>query len=177
MSYKSTPTKFGKTAVLIHWGTAVLILSMFVLGALANNTIDPQMKAMLLRGHVVLGMITLLLTIYRIVWWTFFDKKPKDLETISNLQKKASHLVHFLLYACIIIMSVSGIGIIALSGAGDILFGNSTANLPDFHQYLPRAPHGIVSKVFAAILFLHIGAALHHHFILKDGLMKRMKLK
>lgn len=177
MQYKSTRTKFGLTAVLLHWGSAFAIFMMFALGFAATNINAPSWNITILQGHVALGILVLLLTIFRIVWWVFFDKKPDDLATITNWQSKISHWVHRALYACIIIMGVSGIGMMILSGAGEILFGNSNVMLPDFEQFAPRLPHGIISKLFIALILAHVGAALHHHYILRDGLLNRMKLK
>lgn len=63
---------------------------------------------------------------------------------------------------------------VALSGAGQSLFSGASASLPDFHDYAPRLPHGLGARFMVALLFLHIGAALYHHFIKKDGLIGRM---
>lgn len=177
MQYKSTQTKFGLTAVMIHWISAFVIFLMFAMGFAATNFADPAFKISLLQGHVIFGIIALLLTIFRIVWWVFLDKKPDDLTNIPNWQNRISHWVHRLFYVFIIVMSVSGIGMMILSGAGEILFGNSTNLLPEFEKFPPRLLHGIIAKLFIALIAIHIGAALYHHFILRDGLLKRIKLK
>lgn len=177
MAYKSTKSKFGITAIWLHWVTAFIIFIMFGLGFAATNIGEAPLSSAALKAHIILGLIALALTVFRIIWWVFFDKKPDDLKTIASWQNKASHWVHRLLYASIIIMGASGIGMMVLSGAGEILFGDSNAILPDFKDFAPRAPHGIVARLFIALIVMHVGAALHHHFILRDGLMDRLKLK
>ncbi len=73
-------------------------------------------------------------------------------------------------------MAASGIGLTALSGAGAVLSGvEAAALLPDFRAYAPRVPHRAGARILAALLVLHVGAALHHHFIRRDGLMRRMR--
>ena len=70
-------------------------------------------------------------------------------------------------------MAASGIGMFVLSGAGPIVFG-SEGNLPDFTQYLPRVPHSIGARAMVALLVLHAGAALYHHFVKRDATLRRM---
>ena len=85
--------------------------------------------------------------------------------------------MHFLFYVVILGMAASGIGMMILSGAGPIIFSGSTETLPDFWEFLPRTPHGIGARVMIALLVLHVGAAIYHHFIKKDGLIGRMWFK
>ena len=78
--------------------------------------------------------------------------------------------IHWL-SAVILGMVASGIGTIALSGAGSILFGADVGPLPNFSEVLPRVPHGLGARLMVALFMLHAGAALYHHFIKKDGLI------
>jgi cytochrome b561 len=61
-----------------------------------------------------------------------------------------------------------------LSGAGPIVFGADGAALPDFWKYPPRTAHGIGARLFLALLVMHIVAAAYHHFVRRDGLLRRM---
>ena len=63
---------------------------------------------------------------------------------------------------------------VALSGAGAVLFDAASAALPDFWAYLPRIPHGIGARLVIALVALHVGAALYHQFVCRDGLLQRM---
>lgn len=82
-------------------------------------------------------------------------------------------MVHVAFYIVILGMVASGIGMMVLSGAAPDIFAGSTA-LPDFKDYPPRAPHGLGANLLVALLAVHIGAALHHHFIRRDGSLRRM---
>ncbi len=81
--------------------------------------------------------------------------------------------MHLLFYVVILGMIASGIGIMVLSGAGSIIFGQGGV-LPDFWKFAPRVPHGIGARLLFALLVLHVGAALYHHVVLRDGLLWRM---
>ena len=89
-------------------------------------------------------------------------------------QDRLSRTVHCLFYVVILGMSTSGIGMMVLSGAGPIIFGRSAGTLPNFWDYLPRVSHGIGAWAMVALLILHGGAALYHHFFKRDGLLQRM---
>jgi cytochrome b561 len=83
-------------------------------------------------------------------------------------------VVHVLFYVVILGMIASGIGMMALSGAAVLMFGGESALLPDFWNYPPRIPHGIGARLLLVLLMLHVGAALYHQFVRRDGLLCRM---
>ena len=66
--------------------------------------------------------------------------------------------------------------LIALAtGLPDIVFRGSGAPLPEtFAGIAPRTVHGIVAKLLIALIALHVAAALYHHFVRRDGLLRRM---
>ena len=171
---KSTTTQYGTVAVTIHWLSALFILALMGSGFRAGSLTDSVAKASVLSVHVPLGIIILLLTLVRVAWWAFADKKPPHVKGEPAWQTTSAKAVHGLFYIVIFGMAASGVGMMVLSGAGNILFGGVDAPLPDLWDYAPRIPHGIGARVMVALLVLHIGAALFHHFIKKDGLMRRM---
>ncbi len=174
MALKSTSDHYGTVAVSIHWVTAVLILILIVSGFRAANTMDPAAKAAILRVHVPIAVGVLALTILRIVWWGRFDRKPEPVAGSPRWQERTARVVHVLLYVVALGMIASGIGMLALSGAAPVIFGGEGALLPDFWKYPPRIPHGIGARLLLALLVLHVGAALYHHFVRRDGLLWRM---
>lgn len=174
MTMKSTSSSYGTVAVAIHWLSALLIVALLGSGFRAANTIDLAAKQQFLTIHAPLGITILILTLARIIWWWFADKKPTPVAGTPVWQDLSARAVHVLFYVVILGMAASGIGMFALSGAGEIIFAGGTGPLPDFWDFLPRVPHGIGARVFVVLLALHVGAALYHHFIKKDGLLKRM---
>lgn len=174
MGLKSTTDRYGATAVSIHWLSAILVLVLIVLGFRAAGTVDPAAKAAILRLHLPIGIAVLALTALRIVWWRRFDRKPDPIGGSPQWQKGAAQVVHVLIYIVLIGMIASGISMMVLSGASPIIFGGQGAALPDFWKYLPRVPHGIGAWLLIALLVLHGGAALYHHFGRRDGLLRRM---
>ena len=174
MGSTSTANRYGSIAIALHWATAGLIFALLLTGWLSANSDQNTIKIALLRVHVPLGLLVLFLTLARIAWWGFFDKKPKR-PVMPAWQSKLSTAVHILLYLGVLGLSSSGIGTMVLSGAGAIVFaGADPGTLPDFWEVLPRTPHAIVSRILVGLLFLHMGAALYHQYVKRDGLLARM---
>lgn len=174
MAAKSSQTKYGAVAVSIHWISALAIIAMLGTGFRATSLVESGDKAAILLAHVALGSLVLILTLARLAWWFWADKKPEPPKGDPASQTKSAKAVHVLFYIVILGMAASGIGMIALSGAAAILFGDASQSLPDFQEFLPRGPHGLGARLMVALFILHVGAALYHHFIKKDGLIRRM---
>jgi cytochrome b561 len=173
MSVKSSTTHYGTVAIIIHWLSALLILMLIGSGFRATSMVDLVAKTTMLKLHLPLGIAILLLTIGRMGWWMFVDRKPVSLP-MPRWQDRASSTVHLLFYVVIFGMAASGIGMMVLSGAGPIVFGGDAASLPNFDDYLPRTPHGIGARFILLLFVMHVGAALYHHIFKKDGIINRM---
>lgn len=174
MAFKSTSDHYGTVAVTIHWLSALLIVALLGSGFRAASLTSAATKEAILSVHAPLGALIAILMLARIVWWWLVDRKPDPVADDPAWQTFSAKTVHVLFYIVILGMAASGIGMMVLSGAGNILFGTSEAVLPDFHTYRPRVPHGIGARLTVALLVFHVGAALYHHFIKKDGLLWRM---
>jgi len=176
MSPKSTPDRYGSVAIALHWLSAILILGLLVAGFLAANSPDSQAKAAILRLHAPIGIAVLVLTLVRIGWWLFADRKPAPVAGMAPWQVAASKAVHGLLNLLVLGLALSGIGLMALSGAGEILFGGAPGPLPDFWDFTPRYGHAIAARLMLGLLVIHAGAALYHQFVRRDRLFARMGL-
>lgn len=176
MPIKSSPTRYGNVAIVIHWLTAFAIFGMLASGLSAGNTLDEGVKLTLLRGHAIMGVLIGVLTLLRIVWWLFFDTRPQQAAGLSRGQALASHIVHYGLYAVILVMVASGIATVVLSGAGAQLTGAAALPFPDFTLVPPFTVHGLLARGLMLLLVGHIGAALWHQFIRRDRLLARMGL-
>ena len=176
MSLKSSPTRYGTVAIVIHWLTAIAVLGMLVSGLAAHNATDEVLRLTLLRGHAVTGSLVGILTLLRIVWWLFLDRRPADAAGLSRGQAVAVHIVHYGLYAVILVMVASGIATVILSGGVAQLTGAAALPLPDFTLAPPFTVHGLLARGLIVLLIGHIGAAMWHQFIRRDRLLARMGL-
>ncbi|MBI4921346.1 MAG: cytochrome b/b6 domain-containing protein [Devosia nanyangense] len=170
MDLKSTDTRYGKVAILIHWASAVAVVLAFAAGAVTAGT-EPAPLGPLV-AHIALGVSVLVLTLLRIVWWLVADRHPPPAVDQSRWQQISAGAVHWLLYAVLILMGTSGIMTLLLSGAIPALVAGGP--VPDFSTVLPRIAHGAMSKLLLALFVGHVGAALYHQFVRRDHLLARM---
>lgn len=171
MGLKSTATRYGSVAIAIHWVSALAIVALLISGTVMAGVVG-EAKRSILPIHATIGSLVLLLTLLRIGWWVWGDRRPQPVPNQPRLQEVAARIVHGLLYAGIIVLGASGIATLALSGAVPALL--SGAPLPDFSGLLPRLTHGIVGKAMIVLLAVHVAAALYHQFIRRDHLLGRM---
>jgi len=169
---KSTSDTYGAVARLVHWGSALLILVLIGTGFRAGYAVDPATKAAVLRVHLPVAILVLVLTLVRLVWWWRFDRRPGPVAGIPPWQERVAHWTHRGLYLLLVLLLASGIAMSAISGLPDALFG--TAPLPDLSDLPPRAGHGLGARLLAAAIALHTGAALYHHWVLRDRTLRRM---
>jgi cytochrome b561 len=93
---------------------------------------------------------------------------------MPRMQERLAKTVHVLFYVVILGMVASGFGMVLLSGANLVLFGDGAGPLADFWNYPPRVPHRIGAVLFFSLFVLHLGGALYHQFIRRDHLLARM---
>ena len=82
-----------------------------------------------------------------------------------------------MLYALVFVMCLSGIVMARGAGLPDIVFGGSGAPLPEVFSGPARLVHGITSTTLIVLIIGHIGAAVYHQYVRKDGLLARMSLR
>ncbi|MCA0406981.1 MAG: cytochrome b [Proteobacteria bacterium] len=174
------PAAYSGLQKLIHWVTALLVLTLIPVGFFmvtrGKATNFDAVTGQLYTAHKTFGFIVLLLVVLRIaVRLTRGTPAPEP--TLSRFQVIASEAVHGLIYLALIAVPLLGwIGVSAY-GARDLFGGFALPEIVAKNPGLAKAVlqyHGLIAIALAALLFAHIGAALMHRFVLKDGVMRRM---
>src|SRR3954465_6277853 len=100
--------RYTKTAVLLHWLTALLIVSGFALGLTMVSIpgITPT-KLKYFSWHKWIGVTVLGLSCLRLLW-RLTHPAPAYPSTMPDWQKKAANVLHGLLYVLIFAVPVSG---------------------------------------------------------------------
>ncbi len=158
----STSPKYSKAQIALHWGMAILFLVSFV----SHEGIKDAWRALVRTGepamsaaaavHVWIGVLILVLVVVRIAV-RLKKGAPAAVETGNKLLDLSAKLAHLALYGVMILVPLSG----AVAWFGGV------RNASEMHEVMFTVGLGLVG--------LHIVAALYHQFILKDGLMQRMR--
>jgi cytochrome b561 len=171
---KDLPTRYHPLQVSFHWLVVALLLAMFLLGKYMTGLPNDTGKLLPLGIHITLGVISLVVIIARFLA-RFRLPQPASANTERTFLDWISKIVHYALYALVLLMAISGISLSLQSGLVPIVFGASDAALPvDFYAFNARRLHGLVAPALVLLVVLHVGAALYHQFLLKDNLLARM---
>lgn len=166
---------YGRGAIAFHWTVALLVVWVGALGLL-HDSWPKRTQAFWINIHALSGLVLWLLAVAR-YWWRVAHPPPGLPQDIGALYRHASRVAHLTMYALLFITPIVGIvtfiwhGRVFDLGLFKIDFGvprNRTVFEPteDIHGYLAYA--------LFALAAAHILAALWHHFVRRDGILRRM---
>lgn len=204
LSPNAASSVWSSTARWLHWGTALAVLVEVPAGfTMAWTYLDGArggpLASLHLRSsqiHHTFGLILLLAVLVRL-WWRWRHPAPALPHGTGPAARLAARGVQALLYALLLLLPLSGWAALSALGAGggypapELWFFTHNGFGPGGlmpHIVTPRpwnAPgligYGLFAKAHVymvwaggALLLLHIGGALKHHFIDKDGVLERM---
>ena len=166
-------TRYNSIARTFHAVIAVLVIGN-ITGGLLSDSLPKAWNVITL--HQSLGLSILLLSI-GFVAWRLTWKAPPYRPALKPFERMLAKTVHRIFYALILIMPLTGWIFSSASKYGVAFFG-IPVSLP-ITKTNPLAEiaaegHEILGYAFAALVVLHVAAALRHHFLLKDGVLRRM---
>lgn len=178
--------KYSLVAIILHWLIAAAILALFVIGVTMTNLPNEQIarKFELYQLHKSLGVTVLLLSVLRLAWR--LSHRPPPLPTnLKPWEKSAARATHIGFYILIIAIPLMGWAMVSSSpyNIPTVLYGQIAwphlpmlASLEDKKvvEDAFKLAHKTLAFGAAALLVLHIVAALKHHFTLKDDVLARM---
>ncbi|MGD8326563.1 MAG: cytochrome b [Sphingomonadales bacterium] len=177
---RNTLDRWGSLAQSVHWLTVLLILGMLLSGfAVAEWISSKATEFTVLQWHKSFGILVLTLTALRLVW-RGFNPTPKLPDTMKGYERSLAHITHWGLYFLLFAMPIVGWMIISTSTRNipTVIFGLFT--LPriaspdrEAHEFYEEL-HEVMAFVLIALAVFHILAALKHHIILKDDVLRRM---
>lgn len=172
----TTPDRYTRTAIVLHWLLALMIVSSFGVGLyMADLPFSPS-RLKLYNWHKWAGVTILALSAARLLW-RLSHRPPADLP-MPAWQQRAAHAVHLLLYGLFFAVPLAGWAYSSSAGFPVVLFG--VLPLPDFvavDRVLAedlKLLHRWLAWGLGAVVALHIAAALKHQFIDRDALLRRM---
>jgi cytochrome b561 len=167
--------RYTLTAIGLHWLLALLILGTIGLGLVMTDLPLSPTRLRLYNQHKWAGATVLALTLLRLGWR--LGHRPPPLQ-LAGWQRRAAPATHALLYG--LALAVPLVGWAYSSAAGFPLVWFGVLPLPDWVPVdrelaaVLKLAHRALAYALAALVALHVAAALHHQFILRDGLLRRM---
>lgn len=174
--WRNSMQGWGLLSKTLHWLVAGLVAVQVVLGPVASDLKLSPLKLDLFVWHKSLGMLVLLLVLLRL-GWRLGQPVPRPPE-VSPLLRRLAGLTHFLLYALLFVIPLSGWVVNSAAGIPLKLFW--LVPLPDLTapddtlKETAAEVHEVAVAVLLAVLALHVAAALWHQFVRRDGILRRM---
>ncbi len=173
---QNTSSNYGSVAKFFHWLIFFLVFLMLCVGFFMDDISDKALRSEIVNLHKLTGLTILILMVLRLLW-TLVNPKPALPLGTPDWQKSAERTVQFLIYATLIAMPIVGWVMVVAGGHPPHIF--------DFMLRLPIAQskavrniggdiHFYLAWVIILLVSIHILAALYHHFIKKDEVLRRM---
>ncbi len=168
---------YSRPAVLLHWLLAALIVGTFGFGLYMVELPFSPARLKQYNWHKWAGITILALSAARLLW-RLTHQPPALPAGMATWQQQASHLSHGAMYALFFAIPLAGWTYSSALGFPVVLYG--VIPLPDLVgrdrelAELLKAVHRYLAYGLAALVVVHLGAALHHQLILKDHLLARM---
>lgn len=180
MRFSNTDQHYGAAAIGLHWLIAALIVMLVALGLYMVRLPDVGFnttKIILVLLHKEIGMLVMALVAVRLAWREL-NPLPRLAETLPEWQKVTAVFVHLCFYALMILLPLTGW---LMSSAAFIPV--SFLNLFTLPHLVPHDEvlfkwlqqiHDGLGYAITVLIVLHAGAALRHHFLLRDDTLRKM---
>ena len=181
MNTPSTPRDaaphYTRTAIVLHWLVALLLLGQFIFGWLLDDIArNTPARGYWINLHKSCGVVIGLLIVLRLAWR--LRHAPPPALPMAPWQRRAAKVSHVALYACMLLMPLSGYLASNFSKHGITLF-NAVKLAPwgsdDKLLYAVfNQTHKVSAVVFAILIGVHLLAVVKHVLIDGDRLFARM---
>ena len=175
--------RYDRISITFHWLTALAVAIAFTLGPgdfgqLVKQGVDPGSRLDIV-WHESLGMLVFVLTFLRLLWITTRPRPPQS--NMAQWMRLASRATHIALWALLLMLPTTAVLSLMTEGTpltllggirinGSTLLANSVLNgVVDWGEV-----HKLLGTAIIWLAGLHAGAALFHHFKLKDGVLRSM---
>lgn len=188
----SAPTapsqRYSVVAIIFHWTIAVLLIGTIFFAWWMEGVRDAALEgeasfalvSSAYNWHKTIGLTILVLSLARLGWRLTHPVPPLPVH-MKSYERLLARFTHVAFYA--IMISVPLVGYVVASAYGDSfpikLF--DAINLPklpvpqtESFQNISGSVHGAAGWVIFGVLALHVLGALKHHFVDRDGVLRRM---
>jgi cytochrome b561 len=168
--------RFSPLSRVLHWLMALMIVAMLFIGTGMAASVSERYR-FLIAIHRPLGLAVLILVAIRLVN-RLINPPPPLPDSLPPLQRVAAKASHVLLYALMFIIPLLGWGMLSAAPYPVVIYGS--LRLPPILPQNPvlyswlRELHGDFAYLLFAVFLVHMGAALMHGLIRRDGVFESM---
>jgi cytochrome b561 len=169
--------RYDRVAMALHWITAVLVVVAFTISpGGSEQRVYSAAKDFDRNVHEVLGLTVVALTLLRLAWRAFAG--APHVPVAPEWIQRPSRIVQGLLYALLVVTPITAIAGAWLEGHPLTLgiLGEVPPMLPKAHDLGAAIAkiHGFLGDTIIWLAGFHAAAALFHHFVLRDAVLRSM---
>lgn len=172
---------YTRTAQWLHWIMAIIFILAYAIGFYSGNflsyEVDGSFKGSVITLHKNIATVIIFLVIIRI-FWRYTHPVPKLPDNMSPMMKTFAHLGHLALYFMLLALPITGCLFSWSAGhPAPVLYLFEIPRLVEANDdllYIVKPLHIYLSWAAGLLLIGHILAALKHHFIDKDNVLRSM---
>jgi len=169
--------RYTRTAIALHWILAALIIGNLCFGLyMVGLPLSPaQLKY--LSWHKWLGITVLIASTMRLLW-RLAHPAPALPASLQPWEKRLANASHLLLYVLFFAAPLSGWLLSSAMGFQTVYLGllpipDLLAKNKEVAEVL-KVTHRWINYTMAALIVVHVAAALKHRFLDRDDILARM---
>jgi len=181
MKFRNTSAEFGVISKVLHWLVALIMISLIAIGWYTSGLDDETVLYWrMLDLHVALGLSIFMLFFIKVTWM-ILSPGPDFVPGLASWERLVARLVHGFFVIAIALIPVAGFLYIASDGEPVNIY--DLVEIPDIGSYSKTVRntiydiHMYTAYTVAALIVVHIMAALKHHFIDLDDTLRRITVK
>lgn len=183
MSSVASNSHYDPVSRVLHWLTAVIIVVAFTLGPggfgrQMHEGLDPATRWDIV-WHESLGVSVFVLTLLRLVWVALRPTAPRF--DLSPWMQRVARMVQGLLWLLMLLLPITALLALGSEGHPLTLLGGLRVDQMPLIANSPLADaadwgdvHGFLGDAIVWLAGAHALAAIYHHVVLKDGVLKSM---
>ncbi|TWF58623.1 cytochrome b [Neorhizobium alkalisoli] len=169
--------RYDGLTIAFHWITAIVVIFQF-----ASAQIWPLLergtpaRTGVIQSHLTLGVLLSAVILLRLVWRICFGRRHPVRLPLG--QRLVANVVHGLLYALLITQVALGYLLGWSSGKPIAVFGVPSISplyvIAGENRHMIGELHDTVAWIIIGLAVAHAAAALFHHHVLRDGVLRSM---
>jgi cytochrome b561 len=184
---RDTDLSYTRTAVILHWTIAILLLFELGVGSFMVRLVPP-LKRIIVPLHFVAGIGVLALTVAMLMWRLAHRPPPRSIK--GPIRAAAlSRIASWLVYAMLLATPIVGWSIISAHpwapGGGENIWGvfilPPIPPISHLDVSVQRSLHTVLVQIhtvggwiFLAVLLLHMGIAIKRQFVDHEAELSRI---
>jgi superoxide oxidase len=170
--------KFSGQVILLHWLMALMIFGLYAVGLSVDSFAKPIRPA-IVNAHAIVGLTLLVLLVLRVLTRVSSATPPYP-ASMGPMFRRAAAAGHGLLYLLMLATPLAGLATFLHRGRpldlGLFQIASPFAANRDLAHFYGEI-HELLAHLLIATVVGHVLIALYHQFVLRDGLLERMKLR